>query len=280
MKYFGLLLITISMVSCTTANKEKNNIKETTQTIETTDTTTVVSPAQLSPVQEYVTAISKAHYKEAFLSHKVISFSIDVDFGGKPYIDGKITMRTDGTKIRIDKKDGSTVLYNGEKVFLCPEDASDQGARFDIFTWSYFFAMPYKLEDPGTQWELQENRPLDGIAHQTAKLTFGRNIGDAPDDWYVTYSDSTHVLKAAAYIVSFGSNGNLSKAESDPHAIQFKAFTTVENIPFATQWEFYGWTAKEGMKSQLGEAKITDITFLPSEGAIFETPEKAKEISL
>lgn len=54
----------------------------------------------------------------------------------------------------------------------------------------------------------------------------------------------------------------------------------VDGIPFATKWDFYGWTEEKGMTDKLGEATISDITFLDEEGVIFNTPENAKEISL
>lgn len=55
-------------------------------------------------------------------------------------------------------------------------------------------------------------RPLDEKDHQTAKLTFEKGIGDAPDDWYVVYTDpENNTMQAAAYIVTFGSGGDTSR---------------------------------------------------------------------
>ncbi|MCK8522655.1 hypothetical protein M0D21_13810 [Aquimarina sp. D1M17] len=234
-----------------------------------------------SIVDAYIKNIETAHKKDAFLNHKVVSFYANIYFGGKQHLEGKITMLTNSTKIRIDKKDNSKLIYTGEKVFLCPEDAKEAGARFDMFTWTYFFGFPYKLSDPGTKWELGNMRPLDEKDHQTAKLTFEKGIGDAPDDWYVVYTDpENNTMQAAAYIVTFGSGGDTSKAEADPHAIHYKDFIMVDGIPFATKWDFYGWTEEKGMTDKLGEATISDITFLDEEGVIFNTPENAKEISL
>lgn len=109
-----------------------------------------------SIVDAYIKNIETAHKKDAFLNHKVVSFYANISFGGKQHLEGKITMLTNSTKIRIDKKDNSKLIYTGEKVFLCPEDAKEAGARFDMFTWTYFFGFPYKLSDPGTNgnWEI------------------------------------------------------------------------------------------------------------------------------
>ncbi len=275
-------MLTIFLVSCNQTKKE-NTAKEENDKSEMmpVEPDGGIGDGALSIIDNYVQSIEEAHKKKEFLQHKAISFKASIFFGGKLHLDGKITMLTNSTKIRIDKNDESKLIYNGEKVFLCPKEANDKGARFDMFTWTYFLGMPYKFNDPGTKWELGNNRSLDGVDHQTAKLTFEPGTGDAPDDWYVIYTDSKdNSLKAAAYIVSFGSDGDTAKAEADPHAIHYKDFVMVDGIPFATKWDFYGWTEEKGMTDKLGEATISDITFLEEEGDIFETPENAKEIEL
>ncbi|MBQ4822842.1 DUF6503 family protein [Aquimarina sp. MMG016] len=284
MKRIWILLVLITIISCN-QNKEKENT-----TTKTDDTKNEVIPVESDggigdgavPITDYyIQSIEKAHKKQEFLKHNAVSFDAKILFGGKEHLEGKITMLTNSTKIRIDKKDGSQLIYDGEKVFLHPEDANDKGTRFDMFTWTYFFGMPYKLSDPGTQWELQQDRDLDKKSYNTAKLTFEAGTGDAPDDWYVIYTEpNTKVLTASAYIVSFGSGGDTAKAEEDPHAIYYKDFTTVSGIPFATKWDFYGWTSEKGITDKLGEAMITNITFIDDEGVIFQVPEKSKEIKL
>ncbi len=285
MKQLWILVIAASIISCNQSKKQEDNttitpVNEASEKIPV-EPNKGIGDGGLSIENVFIKSIEKAHKKSDFLNHKAISFNVNILFGGKQHLEGKITMLTNATKIRIDKKDESKLIYTGEKVFLCPEEANDKGARFDMFTWTYFFALPYKLDDPGTKWQLQNSRPLNGTPHQTAKLTFDKGIGDAPDDWYVVYSNDNNVLQAAAYIVTFGSAGDTSKAEADPHAIQYKDFKVIDGIPFATKWEFFGWTEEKGMGDQLiGEATITDITFLDDEASLFETPENSKEIKL
>ncbi|WP_109300548.1 DUF6503 family protein [Aquimarina sp. AU474] len=284
MKKIWALIFAITLAGCNQTKKEE---RETTDVVEENKKLTPVEPdggigdGAVSIVDHYVQNIENAHEKNAFLKHKAVSFNVNIIFGGKQHLNGKITMLTNSSKIRIDKKDESKLIYTGEKVFLCPEDANDKGARFDMFTWTYFFGLPYKLSDPGTHLMPEDNRPLEGVDHRTARLTFEDGTGDAPDDWYVLYTDpNKNSLKAAAYIVTYGSGEDISKAEADPHAIHYKDFKVIDGIPFATKWEFYGWTSEKGMTNQLGEASITDITFLDEESEIFETPDNAKEIKL
>jgi len=49
--------------------------------------------------------------------NKAVAFDIDLTFGGNPQFSGKITSLTNSTKIRIDKKDGTKLIYNGKDVF-------------------------------------------------------------------------------------------------------------------------------------------------------------------
>ncbi len=282
-----ILIVLVSFSSIISCNQNKEEKKS--------DTITTEEKTELIPVESdggigdgatslsdfLLTTIEKTHKKNQFLSHKAVSFYIDISFGGKKRLDGKITMLTNSSKIRIDKNDETKLIYDGKNVYLCPEDANSKGARFDMFTWSYFFGLPYKLNDPGTNIERKEDRELNNRTHTTAKLTFDAGTGDAPDDWYILYADpSTRLLQAAAYIVTYGSNGDTTKAESDPHAIYYKDYITLNDIPFATKWEFYGWTSEKGITDKIGEAVISDITFLEEESEIFTTPENSKKILL
>ncbi|WP_108866996.1 DUF6503 family protein [Aquimarina aquimarini] len=284
MKNLWILILSITILSCNKNKKEANQSVEhsTNNKIETipVEPDGGIGDGALSIIDHHLKNIEQAHQKDNFLKHKAVRFSIDILFGGKQHLTGDITMLTNATKIRIDKKDGSQLLYTKEKVFLSPKEATDKQSRFDMFTWTYFLGLPYKLNDPGTQWELEKMRPLRGVEHQTARLTFDKGIGDSSDDWYVIYSDpKDHLLKAAAYIVTYGSDGDISKAQEDPHAIYYKDFKTIDDIPFATKWEFYTWREdKGGITDKLGEASITNITFLDEEGSLFDIPENAKEI--
>lgn len=240
-----------------------------------------IGDGALSITNHYIKTIEKSHKKDVFLKHKAISFDFKVSFGTKERLNAKITMLTNSTKVKIEKKDGSQLIYDGDQVFLFPNDADDKGARFDIFTWSYFFAFPYKLDDPGTKWELGNLKTINNTEFQTAKLTFEKGTGDAPDDWYIIYTDTkNNLLQAAAYIVTYGSNGDTAKAEADPHAITYQDFITINEIPFATKWKFYGWTETDGLTDQFGEATLSNIMFIDNQETLFEVDQKSKIIKL
>ena len=222
----------------------------------------------LTPVEK----IEKAHEKALFLSHNAISFSLKLAFGGKERLNGKLTLATDSSKGLIDFANGDQIYYIHDKVYYSPGIKNEKGVRFDAYTWSYFFLFPYKMSDSGTNWSDQSTGMLHGENYDVQTLTFGSGVGDAPDDWYVVYSDpKSHKLEAAAYIVTFGKTKE--NAEKDPHAIQYTNYQNVQNIPIATEWIFWGWTKTKGLTKQLGKAALSNFEFLTLEDSFFKAPE-------
>ena len=236
-----------------------------------------IGDGAVSPAVAFAKNIENSHNKETWISNKAVAFDIDLTFGGNPRLSGKITSLTNSTKIRIDKKDGTKLVYNGDEVFLCPKIAEEKGARFDMFTWQYFFALPFKLTDPGTNWELLKPQQIEGDPFTRAKLTFENQIGDSPEDWYIIYQEpETGLLHAAAYIVTLGTEKE--KAEENPHVIVYRDYIVVDGVPFATTWTFHNWDEKDGIGEQIGQAKISNINFFNPEDDLFKKPEDSKLI--
>ncbi|TBW28393.1 DUF6503 family protein [Gramella sp. KN1008] len=230
------------------------------------------------PALSFSENIEEAHNKVAFMTHEAISFEIKLKFGEKTQLDARISIMTNSTGVRVDKADGTSIIYDEKTSVITPASAKTEGARFDLFTWQYFFAMPFKLTDPGTVWEVQEKRKLDSLEYNTAKLSFEAGTGDSPDDWYIIYQDpETGRIKAAAYIVTFSKEQ--AKAEENPHAIVFSDYEMIENVAISTKWSFHNWNETDGLGEKLGEAEITDIKFFVPEENYFKTPENSRIIN-
>lgn len=268
-----LLLLTFIFTSC------KNDSKESTETVNKPVATEEASKeVEKTPARQLAESIATTHHQEDFFKNEAVAFNLTVRFGGQERLKGRVTMLTNSTKIKIEKQDSTTIVYDGSGVFLYPEEKNYGGARFDIFTWPYFFAMPFKLTDNGTKWQEKQDRNLDSTAYNSAKLTFEGNIGDAPDDWYIIYaSKQTNLLKAAAYIVTYGKD--VEKAEENPHAIVYNQYFTVKNVPTAKYWNFYNWSEEKGVFGDaIGDAEISNLEYLSAEEVSFEVPENAVEI--
>lgn len=236
------------------------------------------STADQPVVSGFVSEIETAHLKNDFLTKKVVQFDLVLRFGGNERLNGTISMTPDTKQIKIEHADGRTLWVDGDQVWRNPDTTAYPGARFDAFTWTYFFALPYKLSDPGTLWEDLGQLPLSGNEFDAQRLSFEGNIGDSPDDWYLVYADpATHLAKAAAYIVTYGDK-TAEEGEADPHAIVYGDYKTVAGIPLAHSWTFWGWTEADGLTNQLGDAELTNFRFIEPSSNFFQAPAGALSI--
>lgn len=226
-----------------------------------------------------ITSVENAHNKSAFLKNETVSFDIALNFGGQERLKGSIDMMTDTSKLRINKNDGSSQIFDGETLAVTPASANTQGARFGVFTWTYFFALPYKLSDDGVNIELKDKMPMAEDKMMNAfKMTFDAGTGDAPDDYYVAYTNDENQIMGAGYIVTFGGTST-EKAEENAHAIVYDNYQIVDGIPIATDWKFYNWSAEKGIYGDaIGDATISNITFGTATADTFSIPEDSKVV--
>jgi hypothetical protein len=248
--FVSLLLI----VSCKKTEQNKKQVQE--KSIEKT----------------FSQKIEIAHKKDAFLKKEAIQFDASIEFGGNQIFNANITVSTTSDIAKITYKNGDEIYINKEKVFVSPSLKDNKGIRFNAYTWSYFFLYPYKLSDTGTKWNDNFKTKETNNIFDVAKLSFEANIGDAPDDWYVVYTDKkTHLLQHVAYIVTLGKTKEA--AEADPHAIKYENYKLINGIPFATNWSFYGWNIEKGLSDKIGNAQITNINFVEDFRENFTIPE-------
>ncbi|MFT5618349.1 MAG: hypothetical protein ACI85I_001582 [Arenicella sp.] len=272
----NLLFFTLSLFVVLTACKQENKTVE----VEKKEISVTKEISRPAPANGLVGKMETAHKVADFYKNEMVSFDLELYFGGKLRLDGTILSATNSGKIKMLKKDGSSVLFDGEKIWLDSKDSTYKAsrARFDIFTWQYFFALPYKLSDKGTKWELLGDKKLTDKNYPAGKMTFESGTGDAPDDWYVVYANEENLITGAGYIVTFGGTP-AEKAVESAHAITYSNYEMTNNIPFATEWGFYNWSEAEGLKGEpIGSAKVKNIKFLTKEEADFSKPASATEV--
>lgn len=263
MKFFLYSFVFIGLLGCKDHDqKSSENTKDE-----------IITPPVLSVSEN----IEEAHNKTAFMEQEAVSFDIALTFNGNSRLNAKISMLTNSSRIKLEKKDGTMLIFDGERVYQQSGDSIANGARFDIFTWPYFFALPFKLTDPGTVWEEKPDQGLDGQNYHTARLTFESQTGDSPDDWYLIYQDKkTLRLKAAAYIVTF--NASAQEAEKSPHMIVYDDYKMINQVAFPQKWSFHNWSSENGLGDKLGEATISNIHFFEPEKDFFEVSQNAKKV--
>ena len=214
--------------------------------------------------------IEVAHQKDAFLKKEAISFDAEINFGGKQIFNANITITTSSDLAKITYKNGDEIYVKQQDIFVSQSLKENPGVRFHAYTWNYFFLFPYKLNDDGTIWDFNYTTNEKNNTLTTAKLSFESNVGDAPDDWYITYTNKENVLQHVAYIVTLGKTK--AAAEADPHAIKYNNYTNINGIPFATSWEFYEWNNKDGLTNKIGNANISNIKFVNDFRSNFAIP--------
>ena len=179
--------------------------------------------------------IEAAHGKHAWTEKEAVACDITVTFGGAEMLNGSMTYETGAGRVRIETVGGATLVFDGERAWVSPSAAQVPMIRFQLLTWPYFLAAPFKLRDPGTYLAPHGRRPLDGVTHVTALLTFDAGTGDSPDDWYVIYQDpATDRLAAVAYIVTYGTT--VDEAQKEPHALVYEDYRTIDGVALATRW--------------------------------------------
>ena len=189
------------------------------------------------------------------------SYELKLIFGGSTRFDGTIVQTGNMDKIKL-QQENTTMVYDGDKVHISTSgELNTKSARFSALTWPYFFSLPFKLRDPGTNLKSIGNQEVNGVNYSRAKLTFSAGTGDAPDDWYILYFDDEQHLAAAAYIVTFGGK-SVAEALANAHAICYHKYEEVDGIQVARNWTFHDWSEEAGWTKQIGEASVTNVSMM------------------
>ena len=261
MKRIFTVLIIGFVVACTNSAEKTNNAQGANQE-------EVKNEEVLTDAQKLVVSIEEAHRKNLFAANEAIQFELNLQFGGKEKLNGRIYLLTDGSKVKIEDAFGLK-YWDGERAMVLTNTENNDDARFDLLTWSYFFTAPYKLNDPGVKQKFQGKRRLGDSEFEANRMTFEKGIGDTPDDWYIVYKDrDSDLLAAMAYIVTSGGT-NVEEAEKDHHVITYEGYTAVGGVPFATQWNFWTWNEEGEMNKLLGSATVSNIEFIKKAGDMF-----------
>ena len=233
-------------------------------------------PKPENPIKQ----IEQAHNKNKFMTKDVVRFSLRLVFGEKEYLNAKFSLKTNSSKGRIDLSNGDRIYTSEDKVYCSPNMTDSAKVRFDAFTWSYFFLLPYKLSDEGTIWSDFSEKKYGEHTFKVQKLSFSSGTGDSPNDWYLIHTNpQTRLIDHTAYIVSF----KMTKEEAQkrpPGSLTYTHYQKVDGIPVAHTWVSRKWNAERGLGDIKGEGFISDIEFISENDTLFDVPKDFIEVKL
>ena len=156
---------------------------------------------------------------------------------------------------------------------LKPEEIKElKGMRFYRNLWFYFFSLPFVTADPGANQEQLSDGILKGEKYDRVKITFGENVGDAPDDQYILWLDKdSGELKMINYSVTY----NSGKADSENYnAIVFTEWQNANGFTVPRKFEGYQWNADTlgNLRYQFEFANVSFEKERPAED-IFAAPD-------
>lgn len=139
-------------------------------------------------------------------------------------------------KTRIESKDWS-IGYDGKKVWLLRHDVGYKGdpvLYHDLMF--HFFAMPFVLADPGTDYVALEPTELDGKMFNAYKVSYNDGVGDSSKDEYKLYFDpQTNKMAWLAYTVTFKDQ----KKSTDWHYIKYNKWQDVNGLSLPEKLTWY-----------------------------------------
>lgn len=226
--------------------------------------------------ERFARPIENYHGLKAWQNQEMLVTDIRVEFGGQTPIYGQMMMSTDTRLVRIEQRDGTILVFDGQHAWVSPASSDLKRARFHLLTWPYFLAAPFKLQDQGTIHEDLRLRWAQGEPYRACRLTFEEGTGDTPQDYYVVYRAFSGRLDAMGYIVTYGKS--VAEADQAPHAITYHGFVNVDGVCLSTLWRFWHWSLETGMTGDpIGQVTLENIHFAPLDPGLFVKPSDARE---
>ncbi len=179
-------------------------------------------------------------------------------------------------KTKIESKDWS-IGYDGKGVWLLKHDLGYEGNPvFYHNLMFYFYAMPFIISDPGTNYETVAPTELDGKIYNGYKVSYNKGVGDSPEDEYILYFDpKTNKMAWLAYTVTFKDQ----KKSDDWHYIKYDKWQDVNGLllPEKLVWYNVENGKPKGKKMDVKFDKIT-ATETMLDASVFAKPAEAEYV--
>lgn len=171
--------------------------------------------------------------------------------------------------------------WNGKTAWVQAKDslAFTYDTRFWALTPIYFLGQPFILDGQGVNLELLPQKIYKEKEYDLIKVTFDEGTGDAPDDYYILYfNTSSHQLGVIRYIVSYPQY--FKKGEHLPEKfMDLSDYKTIDGITLPTLYKTH-WTVEDEPGEYVTKIDVSDIKFVknPLENTFFDAPAGSKII--
>ena len=175
----------------------------------------------------------------------------------------------------------TTVQYgwDGQQAWATDTAAVPYNVRFWSLTPYYFVGIPFVLGDPGVNLESLGKDTFEDKTYDLVKVTFGDNVGDAPDDYYVIYvGQEDHRVGALRYIVSYP--GYFPEGGHAPEKLMaYDGAQTVDGIILPEGYRTFWWK-EDQVGEHITDISVSEVGFRPEvRQDYFSTPEGAVVIN-
>jgi hypothetical protein len=172
--------------------------------------------------------------------------------------------------------------WDGRQAWIAPDSIRQPNPRFWALTGFYFQQIPFVFADPGVNYEALPDDSINGTPHDMVRITFGEDVGDAPDDSYTLYLDKgSGQVDAIRYTATFGRDVG-PDADLAETFFDYQDYVMVHGLTVPTRFEGYSYSEAEGpgetMKSW---AQVDSISYRrPFEASRLERPPNARVVPL
>lgn len=170
-----------------------------------------------------------------------------------------------------------TFGWDGTKAWSTLPDDKVISPRFWSLTPYYFVGVPFVFADEGVQYEMAGEATFEDRTYDLVKVTFGEGVGDAPDDYYVTYIDrESGRIGGVRYIVSYP--GFFPEGGHSPEKLMiYDGEQSVGGVVLPVSFRTFSWDVEKQEPVELvTKTTLTDVAFAPQTPASkFEAPEGA-----
>jgi hypothetical protein len=165
--------------------------------------------------------------------------------------------------------------WTENKAWISPPDGSfPVPPRFWALTPYYFVGIPFVFADLGTQTTKLPDFTFEDNSYQQIKITYGKDSGDAPDDYYILLiNPKTNRVAAVRYIVT---SSLVAKHGPLPEKLlTLEKYENVNGVLFPTYHRTFKMNDGQ-VGEEIRDASTSELKFLNANEVDFSIPKDAK----